>query len=78
MTASNRYLTPLDPAIAAQVATLDEAERETYEERAAIRQHLGNFDRKTAEAMAWHDVLDLRQRRSGGDHPPADPSKPTP
>lgn len=73
MTASNRYLTPLDPAIAAKVAALDEAERETYEERASIRQHLGNFDRKTAEAMAWQDVLDLRQRRSGGDNPPPEP-----
>lgn len=78
MTASNRYLTPLDPAIAAMVATLDEAERETYEERASIRQHLGNFDRKTAEAMAWQDVLDLRQRRNGSDTAAADDPKPSP
>ena len=69
---AERYLTPLDPAIAAKVATLDEAERETYEERAALRQHLGNFDRETAEALAWQDVLDLRQQRSGSDKPPSE------
>ena len=69
---ADRYLTPLDPAIAAKVATLDEAERETYEERAGIRQHLGMLDRKAAEAMAWQDVLDLRRQRSGSDKPPSE------
>lgn len=67
---AERYLTPLDPAIAALVATLDENERETYEERAAIRQHLGNFDRKRAEALAWQDVLELRQRQADSNSPP--------
>ena len=66
---ADRYLTPLDPSIAAKVATLDEAERETYEERAGIRQHLGMLDRKTAEAMAWQHVLDLRRQRPGTDKP---------
>lgn len=78
MTTPDRYPTPLDPAIAAKVATLDEAERETYEERAGIRQHLGKLDRKAAEAIAWQDVLDLRQRRSESDNSAAEPTKPAP
>ena len=45
---AERYLTPLDPAIAALVATLDENERETYEERAAQREFSGGFLRQTA------------------------------
>lgn len=75
---AERYLTPLDPAIAALVATLDENERETYEERAAIRQHLGNFDRKRAEALAWQDVLELRQRRADSNSPLASDSTSSP
>lgn len=72
---ADRYITPIDPAIAALVATLDENERETYEERAAQRQFSGGFQRQTAEALAWQDVLDLRERRTGGDGAlPADPT----
>lgn len=64
---TDRYVTPIDPAIATLVATLDENERETYEERAAQRQFSGGFQRQTAEALAWQDVLDLRKRRTGSD-----------
>ncbi len=72
---TDRYVTPIDPAIAALVATLDENERETYEERAAQRQFSGGFQRQTAEALAWQDVLDLRKRRTGGNEtPPAVPT----
>lgn len=68
---ADRYVTPIDPAIAALVASLDENERETYEERAAQREFSGGFQRQTAEALAWQDVLDLRQRRSSGNDAPA-------
>ncbi len=69
---------PIDPAIAALVATLDENERETYEERAAQREFSGGFQRQTAEALAWQDVLDLRKWRTGGNAPPAAAPTPSP
>lgn len=72
------YVTPIDPAIAALVATLDENEREIYEERAALRQFSGGFQRQTAEALAWQDVLDLRKRRAGSNAPPAATPTPSP
>ena len=75
---TERYVTPLDPAIAALVATLDESERETYEERAAQREFSGGFQRQTAEALAWQDVLDLRQLRNSGNDAPAAAPTPSP
>ncbi len=75
---AERYLTPLDPAIAALVATLDENERETYEERAAQREFSGGFLRQTAEALAWQDVLELRQRRADSNSPPTSDSTSSP
>lgn len=68
---ADRYITPVDPVIAELVATLDENERETYEERAAQREFSGGFQRQTAEALAWQDVLDLRKRRAGSNDAPA-------
>jgi hypothetical protein len=45
-------------------ATLTPAERELYEERAAIREYLGGMDRAEAERAALADVLRMRQAPS--------------
>jgi hypothetical protein len=45
-------------------ATLTPAERELYEERAAIREYLGGMDRAEAERLALADVLRLRNAPS--------------
>ena len=72
------FSTPLDPALAQQVERLSEAERETFEERAGIRQYLGGLDRQTAEKLAWQDVLDLRQRQANSDDGAPEAPKPSP
>lgn len=75
---SARYVTPLDPAIAAEVEKLDEAEREAFEEFAAVREHMGGFQRQTAEALAWLDILERRKRRPSRDDRPSDDPNPSP
>lgn len=70
---SGRYVTPLDPALAALVTELDEADREAFEEMAGVREHMGHFSRRQAEALAWQDLLDLQQRRRAADAAPQDP-----
>ena len=44
------------------LATLTPAERELYEERAAIREYLGNQPRDAAESAALREVLAGRKR----------------
>lgn len=56
MTSAN-HPTPIDPDIAQWVATLNEAARELFEERAAIRQYDGGLSRQDAESQARDDVL---------------------
>lgn len=45
------------------LATLTPAERELYEERAAIREHDGHMRRDDAERAALADVLRMRRTR---------------
>ncbi len=47
------------------VATLTPAERELYEERAAIREYDGGLPRAEAERAALADVLRMRQALGG-------------
>ena len=47
----------LDPTVAELVQLLDENQREMFEERAGIRQHLAGFETCHAEALALLDVL---------------------
>jgi hypothetical protein len=46
-------------------ATLTPAERELYEERAAIREYEGGLPRAEAERAALADVLRMRQALGG-------------
>lgn len=38
---------------------------ELWEERAAIREYLGGYDRKEAEKLAWQDVRQMIQTING-------------
>lgn len=46
----------------ALIEKLTENQREVYEERAAICEHLGEMTKRGAEAMAWLDVQRQIQR----------------
>lgn len=71
---SDRYVTPLDPDIAAQVATLNEDLRERFEEAAGVYEHMQTgVSRRQAEALAWRDILDWQARRRAADVAPKDP-----
>jgi hypothetical protein len=59
--ASTHYTTPLDPRVATLVDTLTANEREAFEEKAGIRQHLGLFTQAQAEIEALLDVLSSRE-----------------
>lgn len=60
-------MTPRYPASHAQirreVEALPAAWREAYEERAAIREHMGDMDRLAAEKAALLDVRREMERR---------------
>lgn len=51
------YVTPVDPRVARLAARLSASELENFEEKAAIRTHLGEFEREQAEIEALLDVL---------------------
>lgn len=57
---STHYTTPLDPRVAALADALSSDEREAFEEKAGIRQHLGEFSQAQAEIEALLDVLSGR------------------
>lgn len=50
-------MAPLDPALAARVARLDENQREWFDERCALREYDGGLSRADAEQAAWGDLL---------------------
>ncbi|OWQ96478.1 hypothetical protein [Roseateles puraquae] len=55
---SRNYAQPLDPDVARQVSQLDdEAEREAFEERAAVFEYDGGLPRREAERLALAAVL---------------------
>lgn len=58
------YLQPLDAHVAREVARLDLAEREAFEERAAIMEYDGRLPRREAERRALAAVLTERQLRA--------------
>jgi hypothetical protein len=62
------YIQPLDADVAQAVAQFDEADREAFEERAAIFEYDGGLSRREAERCALREVLAeqrLRDTRSG-------------
>jgi hypothetical protein len=61
--AKSSHPVPSDPAIAAFVKTLDEDEREYFEERAAIAEYEGCLSRGEAEARAYALTRAYRERR---------------
>jgi hypothetical protein len=64
----DNYLVPLDPLVARAVAQLDEADREAFEERAAIMEYDGGLPRREAERRALALVqADRRARRQRAD-----------
>lgn len=64
----DNYLQPLDPLVARAVAQLDEADREAFEERAAIMEYDGGLPRREAERRALALVqADRRARRQRAD-----------
>lgn len=56
---------PLDPALAAWAATLDDDALELFNERAGIREFEGGLSRREAESAARHDVLRWLNARDG-------------
>jgi hypothetical protein len=53
-----KYLPPLDPALAAKFAQLDDDKKEFFSERAAMREYMAeNVSRQQAEAGAWDDLV---------------------
>jgi hypothetical protein len=54
---------PEDTEIATFVTTLDEDEREFFEERAAIAEYQGELPRSEAEALAYELTLVYRLRK---------------
>lgn len=65
MTRKDPTPTPIDPDVASAVAVFDDATREWFQERAAIREFEGGFLRVEAERLALEDTrrwLDTRDR----------------
>lgn len=54
---------PLNPQIAQWLAELDEDANEFFQERAAVREHLGGFSREEAENLAWAETQRYVERR---------------
>jgi len=59
--ASTHYTTPLDPRVATLADSLTGNEREAFEEKAGIRQYLGQFTQAQAEIEALLDVPSCRE-----------------
>lgn len=55
--ADHNYVSPVDPRVARLADRLSVTDRENFEERAAIRTHLGKLERKQAEIEALLDIL---------------------
>lgn len=55
--ASTHYAQIVDPRVALLAQWLSEAEREAFEEKAGIRQHLGGYSQGQGEIEALLDVL---------------------
>ena len=55
--ASTHYARVVDPRVAQLVQGLSEAEREAFEEKPGIRQHLGGYSQAQGEIEALLDVL---------------------
>jgi hypothetical protein len=53
----HHYVTPVDPRVARLAARLSASERESFEEKAAIRTHIGELACEQAEIEALLDVL---------------------
>lgn len=62
--AGSNYVKPLDAGVARAVALLDEGDRESFEERAAIFEYDGGFTRAEAERRALVSVRVEQQRRT--------------
>lgn len=60
----HHYVTPVDPRVARLAALLSASERESFEEKAAIRTHLGELEREQAEVEALLDVLSTQPASS--------------
>lgn len=60
----HRYITPVDPRVARLADRLSANDRESFEEKAAIRTHLGEMERAQAEIEALLDVLSTQPATS--------------
>ena len=58
------YIQPLDPDVAKAAAQLDEADREAFEERAAIFEYDAGLCRREAERSALREVLAEQRLRN--------------
>lgn len=61
---AQEYTPPLDPELALWVADLDDDAMEVFQERAAIREHLGGLGRDEAEKQAWAETQLYLERRN--------------
>ncbi|MCK6375311.1 MAG: hypothetical protein L6Q69_14550 [Zoogloea sp.] len=57
------YQPPLSPQIAQWLAELDDDANEFFQERAAVREHMGDFSREQAENLAWAETQRYVERR---------------
>jgi len=57
------YRPPLSPQIAQWLAELDDDANEFFQERAAVREHMGGFSREQAENLAWAETQRYVERR---------------
>lgn len=57
------YKAPLNPQIAQWLAELDDDANEFFQERAAVREHMGGFKREEAENLAWAETQRYVERR---------------
>ena len=57
------YQPPLNPQIVQWLAELDDDANEFFQERAAVREHMGGFSRVEAENLAWAETQRYVERR---------------
>lgn len=57
------YQPPLSRQIAHWLAELDDDANEFFQERAAVREHMGGFSREHAENLAWAETQRYVERR---------------
>ena len=60
---SPAYRPPLSPQITQWLAELDDDANEFFQERAAVREHMGGFSRVEAENLAWAETQRYVERR---------------